>query len=430
MRISPHFMFGLIDCNNFFVSCERLFKPWLKNRPVIVTSSNDGCAVAMSNEAKAIGITRGVPVFQIRDVIRRHDVTVLSGHHRLYGDLSARVMSTVESVVGDVEVYSIDEGFFQLPDGDAQRMEAIARETVRRVRRWVGIPTSVGVAPTRTLAKIAAGFAKKYPGYRGVCMIDNEDKRRKALALTPIDKVWGIGRRLSARFSRYGMVTALDFADLSHFDVERIANVAAQRTWMELNGEPCIEADSESTAKQHICSTRTLVPSVSRLEELSEHMAHFVEIASRKLRRQNSFAAGICVFIQTNKFRTDLPQYGNSAYRHLEEPANDLMTLTKEAVEGLKTIYRPGLLYRRAGVIISDIVEAYQVQPGLFISPELREKRKNLMQLLDSINTSPATLDKLSIAAARQSANPSGLRKHLESKPYTPAILFQSGLIL
>ena len=430
MRISPHFMFGLIDCNNFFVSCERLFKPWLKNRPVIVTSSNDGCAVAMSNEAKAIGITRGVPIFKIRDIIRQYDVAVLPGQHRFYGDLSARVMNTVESVVGDVEVYSIDEGFFQLPDGDAQRMEAIARETVRRVRRWVGIPTSVGVAPTRTLAKIAAGFAKKYPGYRGVCMIDDEDKRRKALALTPIDKVWGIGRRLSARFSRYGIISALDFADLNHYDVERIANVTAQRTWMELNGEPCIDADPETASKLHICSTRTLVPSVARLEELSEHMARFVEIASRKLRRQNSFAAGICVFIQTNKFRTDLPQYGNSAYRHFEEPANDLMILTREAIEGLKSIYRPGLVYRRAGVIISDIVEANQVQPGLFMSPELREKRKNLMQLLDSINTSPATLDKLRRAAARQSANPSGFRKHRESKPHTPAILFQSGLIL
>ena len=189
----------------------------------------------MSNEAKAIGITRGVPIFKIRDIIRQYDVAVLPGQHRFYGDLSARVMNTVESVVGDVEVYSIDEGFFQLPDGDAQRMEAIARETVRRVRRWVGIPTSVGVAPTRTLAKIAAGFAKKYPGYRGVCMIDDEDKRRKALALTPIDKVWGIGRRLSARFSRYGIISALDFADLNHYDVERIANVTAQRTWMELN---------------------------------------------------------------------------------------------------------------------------------------------------------------------------------------------------
>lgn len=395
-------MFGLIDCNNFFVSCERLFKPWLMNRPVIVTSSNDGCAVAMSNEAKAIGITRGAPIFKIRDIIRRYDVAVLPGNHRFYGDLSARVMNTVESVVGDVEVYSIDEGFFRLPDGDAETMEAIARETVRRVRRWVGIPTSVGVAPTRTLAKIAAGFAKKYPGYRAVCIMDNDDKRRKALALTPVDKVWGIGRHLSARFVHYGITTALDFADMNHYDVERIANVSAQRTWKELNGEACIESDPETAAKQHICSTRTLVPSVSRFEELSEHMARFVEIASRKLRRQNSFAAGICVFIQTNKYRTDLPQYGNSAYRHLEEPANDLMILTREAIEGLKSIYRPGLVYRRAGVIISDIVEAHQVQPGLFISPELREKRKNLMQLLDAINASPATFDKLRVAAARQ----------------------------
>jgi len=394
-------MFGLIDCNNFFVSCERLFRPSLTGRPVIVTSNNDGCAVAMSNEAKAIGITRGAPIFKIRDIINRHNVAVLQGNHKFYGDLSARVMSTVESVVGDVEVYSIDEAFFNIPDGTPESMETIARETVTRVRRWVGIPTSVGVAPTRTLAKIAASFAKKYPGYRAVCMIDNDAKRRKALQLTPISNVWGIGRKLAEKFQRYGLTTALDFAELSKHEVEHITNVSSRRTWSELNNEPCIDADPESATRQQICSTRTLVPSVTEFCQLSEHIAHFVETASHKLRRQNSFATGLCVFIQTNKYRTDTLQYNNSVYRQLEEPANDLIVLTNEAICGLRSIYRPGLLYRRAGVIISDIVDCHQIQPGLFTPPELREKRKKLMQTLDIINSTPATYDKLRLAAAK-----------------------------
>jgi len=393
-------MFGLIDCNNFFVSCERVFNPALAGKPVVVMSNNDGCAVAMSNEAKALGITRGIPIYQVRELIKHHGVITISGNHRMYGDISSRVMATVESVVDDVEVYSIDEAFFRLPETDDDAGESVAREVVRRVRRWTGIPTSVGIAPTRTLAKVAAHFAKKYPAYRAVCVINTEEKRRKALSLIKLEDVWGIGRRVGRKLRQYGLETALDFADMPQETVRRILNVVGERTWRELNGEPCIEAEPTNVAHKQICTSRSFAPSLTELSDLKAAIASFVTIASRKLRRQKSFATGISVFLHTNKFRTDLPQYRNSAYRNFEEPTNDVLTLVREAEIVLESIYRPGLLYRRAGVIISDIVGERVVQFGLFTSPETRQKRTRLMRLIDTLNASPATYDKVRVALA------------------------------
>ncbi len=393
-------MFGLIDCNNFFVSCERVFNPALAGRPVVVLSNNDGCAVAMSNEAKALGITRGVPIYQVRELIRRHGVVTLSGRHRVYGDISSRVMSTLETVVDDVEIYSIDEAFFRFPDGDAATVEAVAREAVRRVRRWTGIPTSVGIAPTRTLAKVAARFAKKYPAYRAVCAIDNEEKRRKALSLIQLEDVWGIGRRVGKKLRQYGLEKAIDFADMPVEQVKRIVHLPGERTWRELNGEACIEADPENATHKQICTSRSFSPSVIEFSDLQAAIASFMTIASRKLRRQKSFALGVTVFLHTNKFRTDLPQYRNSAYRELEEPANDFLVLVKEAEEELKTIYRPGLLYRRAGVYITELIDDNVVQFGLFTSPAEREKRSRLMKLVDTLNASPRSHDKVRVALA------------------------------
>lgn len=405
-------MFGLIDCNNFFVSCERVFNPALAGKPVVVLSNNDGCAVAMSNEAKALGINRGVPVFQVRELIRRHNVITLPGRHRVYGDISARVMDTVESVVNNIEVYSIDEAFFRFPEGDAANTEAIAREVVRRVRRWTGIPTSVGIAPTRTLAKVAARFAKKYPAYRSVCAIDNDEKRRKALSLIQLEDVWGIGRRIGKRLRMYGLETALDFADLDSERVKRMVNVVGERTWNELNGIPCIEADPENAVRKQICTSRSFSPSLTELEDLRGAVASFMTNASRKLRRQKSYALGISVFLHTNRFRTDLPQYCNSAYRTLEEPANDIMTLVREATQALESIYRPGLLYRRAGVYITDIIDDSNVQFGLFTTPEMRLKRQRLMQLVDTLNASPRTCDAVRSAVVPPRGKVKGIITH------------------
>ena len=399
-------MFGLIDCNNFFVSCERLFRPDLVGKPVVVMSNNDGCAVAMSNEAKMLGITRGKPMFEVRDIVRRYGVATLSGNHRLYGDISTRVMSTIESVIGNVEIYSIDEAFMRFPDlNDADR-EAMAREIVCRVRRWTGIPVSCGIAPTRTLAKVAAHFAKKYPNYRSVCSIDNEEKRRKALALTDIEAVWGIGRKLAKRLNRYGLIRALDFADMPESQVRTLVNIAGYRTWKELNGCPCIESEQESNVHhKQISTTRTFSPCHTDLKPIEEAIASFMSIAARKLRKQKSCAAGISVFIQTNQYRTELEQYANSAYRRIPEPTADSLTLIKEAVEALHSIYRPGLLYRRAGVHITDIVPSGEVQHSLFSSVDDRNRREKLMKLVDSINVSPRTYNMIRAAICPQDSS-------------------------
>lgn len=377
-------MFGLIDCNNFFVSCERVFHPELEGRPVVVMSNNDGCAVAMSNEAKALGITRGRPIFEVRELIRRHNVITLSGNHRLYGDLSSRVMATVESIIGNVEVYSIDEAFINFPPGTQEEIMDLSHQIVQTVLRWTGIPTSIGIAPTRTLAKMAARFAKKYPGYHSVCAIDTDEKRGKALELTEIGDVWGIGRRLREKLRGRGIFTAADLANLPEEQVGRILNVAGQRTWKELNGIPCIVADPESGVRKEISSTRTFSPSQTDRLPIEQAIASFTNIAARKLRRQGSCASGISVFLQTNQYRTELPQYCNSAYRHLAEPTSDTLILVKEAIEGLRSIFREGYLYRRAGVHISDIVSADAVQLSLFAPHANREARAKLMRVIDS----------------------------------------------
>ncbi len=412
-------MFGLIDCNNFFVSCERVFNPAIAQCPVVVLSNGDGCAVAMSNEAKALGIKRGVPIYQVRDIIRRNNVVTISGNHRRYGDLSSRVMSTIESMIDEVEVYSIDEAFLHLPDEPIEAQIDRAREIVRRVRRWTGIPTSLGIAPTRTLAKVAARFAKKYPGYRSVCAIDTDEKRRKALALTEIDDIWGIGRRVGKKLRQYGITTALQFVDLSKEEIERLMTLPGKRTWLELNGTACIPADPNNVSHKQICCSRSFSPSVDKLEDLRSAIASYVTIASRKLRRQKSFALSIGVFIRTNEFRTDLPQYSNSAFRKLEEPANDIMTLTSEAEAALESIYRDGLLYRRAGVLITEIVDADRAQPGLFLSPEDRAKRRRLMSLVDNLNATSVTHDQVRVALANKTTRSSQLPDSDRESPLT-----------
>ncbi len=225
-------MTGLIDCNNFFVSCERVFNPRLRNIPVVVLSNNDGCVVALSNEAKALGLKRSDPYFRIKDICAHNGVAVLSGNHRLYGDISSRVMATIAEIAGETEPYSIDESFVHFdPAFTCADAEKAGREMVRRVRRNVGIPTSLGISCNRTLAKAAARFAKRYPAYRSVCIIDNEERRRRALELTALADVWGIGRRLRRRLANYGLVRAIDFADWPERNAEAVLNITALHTW-------------------------------------------------------------------------------------------------------------------------------------------------------------------------------------------------------
>lgn len=391
-------MIGLIDCNNFFVSCERVFDPALRQRPVIVLSNNDGCAVAISNEAKKLGVKRGTPYFQLEDIIKRHDIAVLSGNHRLYGDISSRVMATIAECIPEIEIYSVDECFIRFDKWPVDDVDSAAHEIVRRVRRNVGIPTSLGIAPTKTLAKIAAGFAKKYPAYRSVCIIDTDEKRRKALALTPIEDVWGIGRRLGRKMRAERIFTALDLANISKERMRRLVNIVGERTWRELQGEPCIEMEMTAPDKKQICCSRSFADMVFDPEKLYEAMAAFSAIAARKLREQDSAAVAIAVFMHTNPHREDMDQYHASNMIRLEEPSNDVMTITEAAIRATVPVYRTGYGFKRAGIIITDIVPLQAVQPSLFTDVDNRQRRQRLMRVMDRINAGAMARDMVHVA--------------------------------
>lgn len=414
-------MLGLIDCNNFFVSCERVFDPCLREVPVIVLSNNDGCACALSNEAKALGIRRGDPYFKVKHICDANGVRVLSGNHRLYGDMSSRVMATIAEIVPDIEIYSVDECFIHFDSGwSADDCIAAGRDMVRRVRRCTGIPSSLGIAPTKTLAKIAARFAKKYPAYRSVCAVDSDERRRKALALTALDDVWGIGRRLNRRLANYAMANALDFADWPEENVRSVLAIPGVRTWQELNGIAAVAPDSHDSPRKSLCCSRTFASNITDRADLDDAFAYFATNISRRLRRQRSAATGITAFILTNPHRPDLPQYYNSAYCPLDEPTADTMTIARAATTALHAIYRPGFGFKRGGVFVPVAVPAASAQPSIFGNPALRDRSRRLMTVLDAINESALGHDKVHIASYMPAE--SHVKCESRSKGYTNSL--------
>lgn len=393
-------MFGLIDCNNFFVSCERVFNPALRDRPVIVFSNNDGCAVALSNEAKDLGLKRGNPFFQIKDFCKANGVAAISGNHRLYGDMSSRVMATVSSLVPAIEIYSVDEAFIELPENESKdEYAALGREIVRTVRRATGIPTAVGIARTRTLAKIAARFAKKYAGYRGCCVISDDDSRRKALSLTQVRDIWGIGRRLGKKLSAYGITTALQLADLNKDEIGSIFNVSGERTWRELNGVPCGDAGIDEQPQKQMCCSRSFGDPIDSFEELSAAVTALATNVSRRLRKHRLCALSMTVYIYTNTFRHDCGEYSNSAFHTFDEAKSDTMSIVSAATDCLRTIFRRGYGYKKAGILINELSDADAVQQSLFVSHDDRDKRLRLMKAFDAINSGSMTHDTVHTAS-------------------------------
>lgn len=374
-------MYGLVDCNNFYASCERVFNPSLNGKPVVVLSNNDGCVIARSNEAKALGIKMGIPAYQIKDLVSSHGVAVFSSNYTLYGDMSGRVMSMLAELSPEIEVYSIDEAFVNL-DG-IRDLESIGRKMVSGVTRGTGIPVSLGVAPTKTLAKIANKFAKKYPAYDQLCIIDSEEKRIKALQLTEIGDVWGIGRRQAAKLQKQGIKTAYDFTRFSGAWVRKNMTVVGERTWKELHGISCIDMENAPPAKKQICTSRSFGKMLTDIDTISEAIASHASTCAKKLRKQQSYAASLMVFIHTNNFREDLPQYWKNTVIHLPVPTNDTQEIVRYALAGLRTIYLNGYQYKKAGVIITEITEGAQL--GLFDLVD-RDKRERLMQAVDKIN--------------------------------------------
>ena len=379
-------MFALVDCNSFFCSVEKVFHPGLDGRPVCVLSSNDGCIVALTPEAKAVGLHRGDPIFKMKDIVEKHQVILFSTNMPLYAAMSRRVTSILRLSVHHVENYSIDESFCDLQSfGEHFDLTKLMREVRQRIKLWTDIPVSIGIAPSKTLAKMGSKFAKQYQGYRGVCMIDTEEKRRKALEIFALSDVWGIGRRTLEVLNYYGVHTPLQFADKKESWVRAHFHQPGVQTWMELNGIPCIDT-SEVIRNQNICTSRSFGDMVSDLPSLKASVASFASSCANKLRGQQSLCQSVTVFVSSNSFRADLPQYGNAATVLLATPTADTLEINKAAMQCLESVYLPGIMYKKSGVLLGKISPAYPAQMELFNSPVRRMRRENLMHALDDIN--------------------------------------------
>ena len=380
-------MYGIIDCDNCYVSCERVFRPDLKDKPVVVLSNNDGCVVARSNEAKKMGIKAGTPYFQLAEQFPNQKIVVFSSNYELYGELTSRVVSIIRKEAPAYFRYSIDECFVYLDGMEHLDLKVWGEDLHKKIKQSVGMPVSIGLAPNKTLAKMASHFAKKYQGYRHCCMIDSDDKRIKALKLYPIDEVWGIGRRYAARLEALGVKTAYDFAEHNQSWVRAtFNNIVIERTWRELNGEDCVP-NEEMAKKKSICTSRSFNGMITDLDGLRTHVSNYAARCAEKLRQQGTVASIVGVFLNTNAFREDLPQYWNFQEMRLITPSSSTITIVKAANEVLQNLYRQGYHYKKAGVIVMGIGPNSPIQQDLFdTNAEQFEKMKRLDAVIDRIN--------------------------------------------
>ena len=380
-------MYGIIDCDNCYVSCERVFRPDLNDKPVVVLSNNDGCVVARSNEAKEMGIKAGTPYFQLAEQFPNNKIAVFSSNYELYGDITDRVMSLVRKASPTFYRYSIDEGFCDMAGMENYDLKKWGEDLSAFIWKATRMPVSIGIASTKTLAKMASHYAKHYKGYNHCCMIGTEEQRIKALERYEIEEVWGIGRRYSARLQAMGVRTALEFASQEESWVRTyLNNVVAIRTWKELNGIDCVPME-EMTKKKSICTSRSFPGMVSDMETLRTSISNFAARCAEKLRKQESVAQTISVFIDTNHFREDLPQYWNMAEERLLTPSNSTLQIVQTANRCMERIFRQGYSYKRAGVIVMGICPDSGIQTNFIdYNKERFEKLKRIDEVLDKIN--------------------------------------------
>ena len=379
-------MFALADCNNFFASCERVFRPDLQGKPVIVLSNNDGCAVARSNEAKALGIKMGDPLFKIKDIVNKHKVAVFSGNMALYGDMSQRVRWVLEDFSPSIEVYSIDEAFLDLRGMQNIDFDQYAKNISKTCYKMTSIPVSVGIAPTKTLAKIASKLCKQYPRLQGGCYMHRPEDIEKVLRKYPIEDVWGIGRKTVYKLKLMGINTAYDYTTLSESRVRSLFNITGLRTWQELKGIPCIEFEDGFEAKQSICVSRSFSSEIYDVKELQEQIANFSASMAEKLRKQCSVVSEIVVFAYTNRFKENEPQTHGSALISFVTPTSDVRAIVSKAVGATKALFKEGYGYKKAGVIASKIVSDKCIMHSLFEDAETTEREHKITSVLDTIN--------------------------------------------
>jgi len=403
-------MFALIDCNNFYASCERVFRPDLNGKPVVVLSNNDGCVIARSNEAKALGIPMGAPAFEYEKIFKDHNVAVFSANYTLYGDMSNRVMSILSEYSPEVEIYSIDECFLKFDGLDRFfNLYNYAQEIRQRVKKWTGIPISIGIAPTKALSKVANHIAKKFPEKtNGVYIIDSEEKRIKALKWLPVEDVWGIGPRMSERLKNKGIKTAYEFTQLSDEWVKKEFTIVGLRLKHDLQGILTLDLEKQKD-KKSIATTRSFETMYTSFDDLRERVSTFASLCAEKLRRQRSVCQSLMVFIRTNPHRKDLPQYSKSIEINLPIATNSSIELSKFAIMGLKMIFKEGYHYKKAGVITYNLISEGCIQANLFQEIDIRHKK--LMEAIDKINS---TFGKNKVRFAIQ--DPKGIQKMKQEK--------------
>lgn len=383
-------MIGLIDANNFYVSCERVFQPRLEGVPVGVLSNNDGCVIARSPELKALDVDLGAPAYQLQALKRQHGIELVSSNYELYGDMSARMRSVVETFSPWVEPYSIDEVFARFDGVPSDELEAHCRQLRQQIRRLTGLPVCIGVAPTRTLAKLANHVAKKMPAYRGVCVLRADDEVTRALMQRiTIDRLWGIGRRLVERLHLLDIHNVWELRNADPKRIRRHFSVNLERTLLELRGIPCLEMHDGNDAKQRIMTSRSFGRLTGEFDDLCEAVRQHAQRSAEKLRRQRGLARAVLVFLRTNRHRAEHVQYNPGAIVELDYPTADSRLIAAAAGQALTRIYRPQHWFMKTGVMLLDLIDAERQQLTLFDAPQQaaeRERSERLMATLDTLN--------------------------------------------
>ena len=378
-------MFALVDCNNFYASCERIFQPTLEDKPIAILSNNDGCVIARSNEAKALGLPMGAPAHKFASFFRQHNVRVFSSNYPLYGDMSQRVMDVLRQFTPEVEVYSIDEAFLHFEGFQHYDMETYAQQMRKRVHKWTGMPVSIGLGPSKGLAKVANRIAKKFAAKtNGVYVIDSEEKRIKALKWLPIADVWGIGRQHARRLAFNNIETAYDFTQLSDDWVRKHMSVVGLRLKKDLEGTATIPMELVASPKKAIATTRSFEFLIDSYEEMQERISTYATLCAEKLRKQRSNCHAVYVFVRSNPFMPDLPQYRNGTLMAMPFASQSSLTISKYALKGLERIYKNGIQYKKAGVMVTGIVPKNAQQLTLFDKEDARHDA--LMQRIDHLH--------------------------------------------
>lgn len=378
-------MFGLCDCNNFYVSCERVFNPSLEGVPVVVLSNNDGCIISRSQEAKLLGLQMGQPYYQVKALIEQHQIHVFSTNFPLYSDMSARVMNILKEAVPGIEIYSIDEAFLDFSEMSHDLIRSIGERIPKLICKNTGLPVSLGIAPTKTLAKVASRLCKKYPKLNGCCIMNRPEDIEKVLRKFPVEDIWGIGRRYAKMLNQAGIFTAWQFHEAPESWIQKQMGIVGVRTWKELHGDACIELEHIAPLKKQICTSRSFPKEVYELNELKSHIARFASMCAGKLRAQQCVAQSVTIFILTNRHKADQPMHYESKLVTFDVATDSTLEIVKLAIRSLRTLYKDGHGYKKAGVVLGEITPNTVVQGNLFDQID-RGKHNRLMKVWDQIN--------------------------------------------